>query len=122
MRHFRFGPTIAAAALCLAGSAFPLGSVSVRASAAQDANSKKDAQADSELHQAIAGAGNDRAALVRSLKDYLQRYPASPRRANVYQALVEACQQLRDTNCALDYAERLIALQPDDSDMMMLAT
>ncbi len=122
MRHFRFGPTIAGAALCLAASAFPLGSVSVRASAAQDANSKKDAQADSELHQAIAGAGNDRAALVRSLKDYLKRYPASPRRANVYQALVEACQQLRDTNCALDYAERLIALQPDDSDMMMLAT
>lgn len=89
--------------------------------ASQEANSKKDSEADAELHKAITSAGNDRAALVRNLKDYIQRFPASPRKANVYQALVEACQQLRDTGCALDYAEHLVAIEPDNSDMMLLA-
>jgi len=90
------------------------------ATAAQDTNSKN-AEADAELHKAITKAGNDRAALARNLKDYLQRFPDAPRKANVYQALVEACQQLRDAACELEYAERLIAVQPDNSDMMMLA-
>lgn len=91
------------------------------AAPAQDGDSKKDAAPEVELHKAIASAGNDRAALVRNLKDYLTRFPDSPRRASVYQALVEACQETRDTACELEYAERLIAVQPDDSDMMMLA-
>jgi thiol-disulfide isomerase/thioredoxin len=87
----------------------------------QDASPKKDTESDVELHKAITRAGNDRAALARNLKDYLQRFPNSPRKANVYQAFVEACQQLRDTSCELEYAERLIAVQPDNSDMMVLA-
>jgi thiol-disulfide isomerase/thioredoxin len=91
------------------------------ASAAQDALVKKDAEAESELEKAISRAGNDRAALVRNLKDYLARYPDAPRKAGVYRALVESCQQLKDDACALDYAERLIAIEPDDSEMMLLA-
>ena len=67
-------------------------------------------------------AGTDRAALVRNLKNYLQQFPDSPRKASVYQALIEACQQLHDVPCALNFAERLIAVQPDDSEIMMLAT
>jgi thiol-disulfide isomerase/thioredoxin len=86
-----------------------------------DAIAKSDAEAEIELQKALAGAGNDRAALVRNLKDYLQRYPEAPRRAAVYRALVESCEQLRDNACALDYAERLISIQPDDSEMMMMA-
>jgi len=39
----------------------------------------------------------------------------------VYRAIVESCEQLQDNACALDYAERLVALRPDDSEMMMLA-
>jgi thiol-disulfide isomerase/thioredoxin len=34
---------------------------------------------------------------------------------------VESCQQLKDDACAVDYAEKLVALRPDDSEMMMLA-
>ncbi|MGA8223241.1 MAG: redoxin family protein [Candidatus Acidiferrales bacterium] len=89
--------------------------------ASADAIAKSDAEAEMELQKALASAGNDRAALVRNLKDYLQRFPDAPRRAAVYRALVESCDQLRDNACALDYAERLIALQPDDSEMMMMA-
>jgi len=86
-----------------------------------DAIAKSDAEAENELQKALANAGNDRAALVRNLENYLQRFPDSPRRAGVFRALVESCEQLRDTACALDFAERLIAIQPDDSEMMMLA-
>jgi thiol-disulfide isomerase/thioredoxin len=86
-----------------------------------EANARSDAEAENELEKAIANAGNDRAALVRNLKNYLQRIPDSPRRAAVYRALVESCEQLRDSACALEFAERLIAIQPDDSEIMMLA-
>jgi thiol-disulfide isomerase/thioredoxin len=88
---------------------------------AQDSILKRDAEAESELEKAIARAGNDRAALVRNLKDYLTRYPDAPRKAAVYRALVESCQQLKDDTCALNYSERLIAIEPDDSEMMLLA-
>jgi thiol-disulfide isomerase/thioredoxin len=83
--------------------------------------SKQDADTESQLQKAIADAGNNRAALVRNLKAYLLRFPDAPRKAGVYRALVEACQQLQDTACALDYAERLVAVHPDDSEMMLLA-
>src|SRR5580704_5646396 len=89
--------------------------------ASAEPNAKSDAEAENELQKALANAGNDRAALVRNLENYLERFPDSPRRAGVYRALVESCEQLRNTDCALDFAERLIAIQPDDSEMMMLA-
>jgi thiol-disulfide isomerase/thioredoxin len=87
----------------------------------QQAAAKKDAYAELDLQTAIASAGNDSAALVRNLKAYLDKYPDAPRKAAVYRALVEACDQVRDNDCALEYAERLIAVRPDDSDMMLLA-
>jgi len=88
---------------------------------AEDAIAKRDADPETELQKALANASNDSAALVRNLRDYLKRFPDAPRRAGVYRALVEACGQIRDSACALDYAERLIALYPDDSEMMLLA-
>jgi thiol-disulfide isomerase/thioredoxin len=91
------------------------------AQAGTDSAAKLDAQADAELQKALADSGNDSAALVRNLTAYLQRFPDAPRRASVYRALVEACQQVQNSACALDYAERLIAIRPDDSQMMLLA-
>jgi len=89
---------------------------------AQDAAAKKQAEAEAELQKALADAGDDSAALVRNLTAYLARFPDSTRRPSIYRALVEACQQIRNNDCALDYAERFIALRPDDSQMMLLAT
>jgi cytochrome c biogenesis protein CcmG/thiol:disulfide interchange protein DsbE len=86
-----------------------------------DAISKKDADPEMELQKAIADAGNDRGALVRNLERYLQRFPDAPRKAGVYRALVESCEQVQDDACALKYSEELIALRPDDSEIMMLA-
>src|SRR5579864_2978267 len=65
-----------------------------------NSDAKRDADAEAELQKALSSAGNDRAALVRNLKDYLRRFPEAPRRAAVDRALVEACQQLRDDDCA----------------------
>ena len=74
------------------------------------------------LEKEIAAAANDQAALVRNLKNYIRRFPDSPRKADVYRALVKTCQEIRDDACTLDYAERLIDFQPMiDSETLMLA-
>ncbi|MGC1417095.1 MAG: thioredoxin domain-containing protein [Candidatus Acidiferrum sp.] len=92
----------------------------------KSAPSKKssDAPAPSEaedLQQAIDNSGNDRAALVRNLENFLQKYPESQQRPQIYRALVEASLQLRDSARATDYAERLVSLAPDDISMTVLA-
>jgi thiol-disulfide isomerase/thioredoxin len=66
------------------------------------------------LQKAIDDASNDRAALVKNLEVFLKQYPQSSQRAQIYRALVEACVQLRDYPRAVDYAERLVSLNPDD--------
>jgi thiol-disulfide isomerase/thioredoxin len=91
------------------------------AKAPSDAISKKDADPEMELQKTIADAGNDRGALVRNLERYLQRFPDAPRKAVVFRALVESCEQVQNDACALKYSEELIALRPDDSEIMMLA-
>jgi thiol-disulfide isomerase/thioredoxin len=74
-----------------------------------------------ELQQAISAAGNDRAALVRNLEAYLVKYPESPQRPQIYRALVEASLQLRDVPRAADYAERIVALTPEDISITLVA-
>jgi thiol-disulfide isomerase/thioredoxin len=82
---------------------------------------KKAPDSEAELETAIGEAGNDRAALVRNLEAYLHRFPDTPHKADVYRALVESSMQLRNSHRALEYAERLIALRPDDTAMMLFA-
>ena len=81
---------------------------------------KKVPTADEELQQSIASAGNDRAALLRNLEAFLAKYPDSAQRPQIYRALVEASLQLRDTARAANYAERIVALAPDDMSMTLL--
>jgi thiol-disulfide isomerase/thioredoxin len=82
---------------------------------------QKAPSSDEELQQAIDNAGNDRAALVRNLEAFLKKYPEAPQRVRIYRALVEATLQLRDTTRAAEYAERIVALTPDDMSMTVLA-
>jgi thiol-disulfide isomerase/thioredoxin len=92
--------------------------------------SKNDASTDSqksapdpdiELQLLVRQAGNDSAALVKGLEGYLAKYPDSPRRAPIYRALVESEMNLHNSDAALGYAEKVIALQPEDSQSMYLA-
>lgn len=73
-----------------------------------------------ELQQAITAAANDRVELLRNLEGFLKKYPSSPQRPQIYRALVEASLQLRDTARAIDYAERVVSLMPEDMSMTLL--
>ncbi|HET9802368.1 MAG TPA: TlpA disulfide reductase family protein [Candidatus Acidoferrum sp.] len=74
-----------------------------------------------ELQKEIEAAGNDRAALVRNLEAFLEKYPQAAERPQIFRALVEACLQLNDTAKAAAYAERLVSLKPDDMSITLLA-
>lgn len=76
---------------------------------------------DGELQLAVQQAGNDSAALVRNLEAYLVKYPDSPRRLAIYRALAQSEMQAHESKIALDYAEKVIAMQPQDSQTMFLA-
>jgi thiol-disulfide isomerase/thioredoxin len=115
---FAFGVFLAGPWFVRAQNAAPQASAPTKP---PDAISKKDADPETELQKTIADAGNDRGALVRNLERYLQRFPDAPRKGAVFRALVESCEQLQDDACALQYSEQLIALRPDDSEIMMLA-
>ena len=45
---------------------------------------------DEELQRSIGDAGSDRAALLRNLEGFLNKYPDYPNRTSIYRALVEA--------------------------------
>jgi thiol-disulfide isomerase/thioredoxin len=127
-RHIGVVPLIAAIACgLLFSAAVPAQEKSQPAPAqpAKSATSKpplsaKTPSENEELQQAIETAGNDRAALVRNLEDFLKKYPESRQRPQIYRALVEACLQLRDSARATDYAERLVAVAPEDLSMTLL--
>src|SRR6266446_2500636 len=85
----------------------------------QDAPAKQPSP-EEQLQQAINNSGNDRVALVRNLETFLKENPDSRQRPQVYRALVEACLKLRDNARAAAYAERIVALSPDDISMTIL--
>ena len=79
------------------------------------------ADEDMELQVAVREAGQDSATLVKNLEGFLTRHPDSPRKAAVYRALVESEMSLHNDGAALDYAEKVIAIQPEDSQTMYVA-
>jgi thiol-disulfide isomerase/thioredoxin len=90
-------------------------------STAKQSTSQTEPTPDEELQQSIDTAGNDRAALMRNLEAFLKKYPEAPQRSRIYRALVESSLQLRDNARAVNYAERIVALNPDDISMTLLA-
>jgi thiol-disulfide isomerase/thioredoxin len=92
-----------------------------KSSPEKNAASPKTLSPSEELQLTINAAGNDRAALVRNLEAYLLKYPESPQRPQIYRALVEASLQLRDVNRGADYAERIVALTPEDMSITLVA-
>lgn len=79
------------------------------------------AEEQQDLQKAIDLAGNDRAAMVRNLQEFLKKYPESAQRPQIYRALVESNLQLRDFISATDYAERMVALNPNDLSINLLS-
>lgn len=73
-----------------------------------------------ELQLALSNAGSDRVALVRNLEEYLKKYPEARNKSQIYRAIVEASVQLHDDVPAAAYAERIVALNPEDIPMAVL--
>jgi thiol-disulfide isomerase/thioredoxin len=84
-------------------------------------SSAKQPSPEEQLQRAINNSGNDRAALVRNLEAFLLDNPDSRQRLQIYRALVEASLQLKDSTRAADYAERMVALNPNDISTLLLA-
>jgi thiol-disulfide isomerase/thioredoxin len=74
-----------------------------------------------DLQKAIEQASNDRAALMHNLLEYLKEYPQSSQRPQIYRAIVESSLQLRDFATATEYAERMVALNPEDLSINQLS-
>ena len=74
-----------------------------------------------DLQKAIEQAGNDRAAMMRNLLEFLKKYPRSAQRTQIYRAIVESSVQLRDFPTATEYAERMVALNPEDLSVNLLS-
>ncbi len=94
---------------------------SSKVAAPKQASPAKQPSPEEQLQQAVSNAGNDRAALVQNLEAFLKDYPDSQQRPQIYRALVEASLQLRDNARAADYAERMVALNPNDISILLLA-
>ncbi len=88
------------------------------AAKADQTNQLKEQQ---DLQKAIDGAGNDRASLVKNLEAFLNNYPESSQRPQIYRAIVESSMKVDDYARATDYAERMVALRPEDASINVLA-
>jgi thiol-disulfide isomerase/thioredoxin/Tfp pilus assembly protein PilF len=87
----------------------------------KDKASTKPPDPEADLQHALTDAGSDRVALVRNLEGFLKAYPDYSNRTGIYRALVEASLQLKDDARAADYAERMVALNPNDISILLLA-
>jgi thiol-disulfide isomerase/thioredoxin len=123
--HPSFSSAISILFLCATPAAIhgqiPAQNEKSQAPSSKAAAPAKQPSPEEQLQQAISNSGNDRAALVRNLEAFLKEYPDSRQRPQIYRALVEASLQLRDDTRAAGYAERIVALNPDDISMTILA-
>jgi thiol-disulfide isomerase/thioredoxin len=113
------GGALFTAATLIAGS--PASAIPQSPAAPAKSSAAPKVTPEEELQQTIDAAGGDRAALVRNLESYLKKYPLSSARPQIYRALVEADLQLQDDVHASEYAERIVALAPEDMSMKLLA-
>ena len=118
-------PAIFFAAICIATPAFGIQQQAPPAKGPTPPIGKAQAipqvDPEAELKATIEDAGNDRAAFVRNLENYLKRFPDTPRKAEIYRALIDTSLQLREQAKALDAAEHAIAADPQDTSTMILA-
>jgi len=80
---------------------------------------KPDPEADLQL--AVTSAGNDPATLMKNLEDYLVRYPNSPRRMAIYRGIMQAEVQSHNDSLALEYAQKILAIEAEDTQTMYVA-
>ena len=68
----------------------------------------------SSLQQALQEAGNSPIEFVRAVEAHLQKFPNSPRKAELERALVKTSIEQRDDPRIIQYGERMLARDPDN--------
>jgi len=71
-----------------------------------------------DLQRALSDAGNSPVDFLRAIEDHLHQYPNAPRRADLERALVKAATELKDARRVALYGERVLAREPDDSQLL----
>jgi thiol-disulfide isomerase/thioredoxin len=71
-----------------------------------------------DLRRAIEAAAGSPTEFLKNLEAYLQKYPHSARRAEIERELYKTALEQRDRNRAITYAEKLIAGNPSDVDVL----
>ena len=104
-----------------AGQDPPAVAPSAKSGSKQTAAAAAAALEEQDLQKAIERASNDRAALMHNLMDFLKKYPQSSQRPQIYRAIVESSLQLREFSTAMEYAERMVALDPGDLSTNLLS-
>jgi thiol-disulfide isomerase/thioredoxin len=75
-----------------------------------------------ELQAALSGAGNSPLEFARVLENHLQKYPKSPQKQELERALVKSAIEANDTRRILLYGERVLAVEPDNPQILERVT
>jgi thiol-disulfide isomerase/thioredoxin len=70
------------------------------------------------LREAIAEAGNSTLDFMRVLEQHLTKYPDSPQRDELENAIAKAAVELRDNKRILTYGEKVLARNPNDVQLL----
>lgn len=66
------------------------------------------------LEDAFSSAAGNPQALIKNLQNFLAQFPESPRREQVLRAILQQAVQSNDPQAAIDAAEKLLELHPQD--------
>src|ERR1700704_3525412 len=71
-------------------------------------------QEQEDLETALSEAGSSPIEYLRALEKHLEKYPDSPRKAELERAAVRASMEANDDKRIITHGERVLAQQPDD--------
>ena len=69
---------------------------------------------DQQLSTALGEAGSSPIEFIRTLERHLEKFPDTPRRAELERALVKAAMETKDEKRIILYGERVLTRDPDD--------
>jgi thiol-disulfide isomerase/thioredoxin len=71
-----------------------------------------------QLSQAVSEAGTSPVDFIRALEKHLAKFPNSPRRNEIERAMVKAAIEARDDKRIVEYGERVLAREPNDTQIL----
>jgi thiol-disulfide isomerase/thioredoxin len=87
------------------------------------AASSSQAEAETEaLNKAFSTSASDPQALIKNLEAFLEKYPKSARREQVLRTIYKQALQGNDSRKAAETAEKLLAFNPEDPDLLSALT